>query len=341
MPHPAAGTISVKAAIGAFAALAATVLATATVDAQQFETQPAGGRWFKGNTHTHTINTDGDSPPDTVVSWYRSRGYNFLVVSDHDTITDPATLGRHVDPNFILVPGEEVTGRFQRAPVHLTALNLKRIVKPGTAATLLETLQTNVIGIRAAGGVPLINHPNFRWALNLETLANVKGVALFELYNGHPQVHNEGGGNAPSTEALWDALLSSGKRIYGVASDDAHHWKQWGKEHVNPGRGWIFVRAARLNADALVQALEAGQFYSSTGVELADIVVTPQAIEVRIKPDRDFRYHTEFIGNGGNVLARSDSLVSRYRLQAGITYVRARVTDSGGRRAWTQPVHVR
>jgi hypothetical protein len=173
----------------AWVALAALLSISGAVplQAQRFETQTPAGRWFKGNTHTHTINTDGDSPPDTVVSWYRARGYHFLAISDHDTITDPATLRRHVDANFILVAGEEVTGRYQGAPVHLTALNPKRIVKPFTGPTLLETLQSNVDGVRAAGGVPLINHPNFRWALNLQTLANVKSVALFELYNGHPR----------------------------------------------------------------------------------------------------------------------------------------------------------
>ena len=33
--------------------------------------QPAAEptRWFKGNTHTHTLNSDGDSTPDEVVRW--------------------------------------------------------------------------------------------------------------------------------------------------------------------------------------------------------------------------------------------------------------------------------
>lgn len=42
-------------------------------------------RWYKGNTHTHTLNTDGDSPPDAVVKWYAGHGYNFLVLTDHDS----------------------------------------------------------------------------------------------------------------------------------------------------------------------------------------------------------------------------------------------------------------
>ena len=47
----------------------------------------ATGRWYKGNTHTHTINTDGDSSPEEVVGWYRQQKYHFLVLSDHDMVT--------------------------------------------------------------------------------------------------------------------------------------------------------------------------------------------------------------------------------------------------------------
>jgi len=324
-----------------FALACLTILLPSSTIAQRFEVPASSGsRWFKGNTHSHTLNTDGDSPPDTVIRWYRSHGYNFLVISDHDTITDPASYRQYIDSGFMLVPGEEVTGRFQGSPVHLTAINLQRIVKPRTDATLLGTLQANVDAIRQAGGVPLINHPNYRWALNRETLGQTNGVALFELFNGHPHVHNLGGGTAPSLEAVWDALLSAGKRMYGVASDDSHFWKKYDQESPNPGRGWVYVRAAQLTPGAIAVALSTGQFYSSTGPELVDLIVTPTTIEVRIKQDRDFRYRTEFIGDNGRVLSQSTELISRHELAPGVTYVRARITDSGGRVAWTQPVFV-
>jgi hypothetical protein len=41
-------------------------------------------RWLKGNTHTHTLNSDGDSVSGDVVAWYRSHGYQFLVITDHE-----------------------------------------------------------------------------------------------------------------------------------------------------------------------------------------------------------------------------------------------------------------
>ena len=43
-------------------------------------------RWYRGNTHTHTLWSDGDAPPDHVVKWYADNGYQFLVLSDHNVM---------------------------------------------------------------------------------------------------------------------------------------------------------------------------------------------------------------------------------------------------------------
>jgi len=50
-----------------------------------------GTRWYKGNTHAHTDESDGDSPPEVVASWYKNHGYNFLVLSDHNVRTPIAS----------------------------------------------------------------------------------------------------------------------------------------------------------------------------------------------------------------------------------------------------------
>ena len=125
--------------------------------------------------------------------------------------------------------------------------------------------------IRQANGIPHINHPNFRWAITPEELQQVRNNRLFEIFNGHPQVNNLGGGGVPGMEEAWDAILSSGTLLYGIAVDDAHTFKQPGKPDVaGPGRGWVVVRAPRLEARAILAAMERGDFYSSTGVELLE-----------------------------------------------------------------------
>ena len=312
--------------------------------AQRFESRDlAGLQWFKGNTHTHTLESDGDSPPDVVAAWYKSRGYRFLVLSDHNVFTDPARLAALVDSTFLLIGGEELTTQVQRRPVHVNGLAISRVILPRNDSTLVGTIQANVDAVREASGVPHINHPNFRWAFGVEELLRVRNDSLLEIYSGHPLVHNEGGDGAPGPEAMWDALLTAGKRIYGIAVDDAHHFQgEFARERSNPGRGWIAIAAPRLDAGLLMRNLERGLFYASSAVILDSLAVSASAISLRIRQESDFRYTTTFIGDGGRILARVGGLSPSFTLTPdrarGLTYVRARVDDSGGGKAWVQPV---
>ncbi|HSM04165.1 MAG TPA: CehA/McbA family metallohydrolase [Longimicrobiales bacterium] len=302
---------------------------------------PPGDAWLKGNTHTHTTESDGDSPPEEVALWYREHGYDWLVLSDHNVFTDPAALAHLVDDTFFLIPGEEVTSGFDGRPVHVNGLDLPGLVEPRRAASLVATLQANVDAIREVDGIPHVNHPNFQWAFGAEELAQVEGDRLLEIHNGHPSVHNQGGGGTPGLEEVWDALLTGGKRIYGIAVDDAHHFQgEFAPDRANPGRGWVAVRAAERTGRSVVTALEAGHFYASTGVELADVVVGPRRLEIDIAPRGDFRYTTVFIGAGGEILGETIEDPAVYELTRDVGYVRAKVVDSMGYAAWTQPVFV-
>lgn len=297
--------------------------------------------WVKGNTHTHTLESDGDSPPELVARWYKDHGYDFLVISDHNVLYDPQRLAHLVDSTFLMIRGEEVTSSFQGKPVHLNGLNLHTLVEPRQEETLVETLQANVAGIRAGDGVPHINHPNFGWAFGVRELAQLHGYRLLEIFNGHPSVHNLGGGGYPGMEEVWDILLTRGQRVYGIAVDDAHHFQgEFSRDRANPGRGFVVVQVPTREAGPIVEALEEGRFYASTGVELEDVLVEARTLEVRIKTRGSFRYTTQFIGEGGRVLETTHGPVARFELTRFEPYVRARVQDSGGAMAWIQPVFV-
>jgi hypothetical protein len=42
--------------------------------------------WWRGNTHTHTLWSDGDDFPEAVADWYKRNGYQFLAITDHNTL---------------------------------------------------------------------------------------------------------------------------------------------------------------------------------------------------------------------------------------------------------------
>jgi hypothetical protein len=325
----------------AIASLAATACEQATVF--EFEVpQDVGDRWFKGNTHAHTTESDGDSSPEYVATWYKDHGYDFLVLTDHNVFTDPEALGHLVDSTFLLIPGEEVTSRFEDASIHVNGLNIPGLIEARQAESLVATIQSNVDAIREVEGVPHINHPNFRWSFGVDELRQIENDKLLEIWNGHPTVHNEGGGGSPGLEEIWDILLTEGKVLYGIAVDDAHHFQgEFAPDRVNPGRGWVSVNSPSLDALELMASLESGRFYASTGVSLSDIVVTSDRITIDISEAGDFRFSTVFSGASGLVLAETDENPATFDLGGrDVGYIRAKVTDSGGRVAWTQPVFV-
>lgn len=326
--------------------VSATLLGAMIAAAPALRSAPAQSaplRWFKGNTHTHTLNSDGDSSPDDVAKWYKSHGYNFLVLSDHNVLTSVEALdalqGR--DESFLLIKGEEVTDRFEGRPIHVNGLDIAERVEPQHGGSVLDVLQRNVDAIRRVRGVPHINHPNFGWAITAEEIQQVRNNKLLEIFNGHPMVNNAGGGGVPGLEQAWDAILTAGTLLYGIAVDDAHTFKDPGNPDVaGPGRGWVVVRAATLEPRAILAALEAGDFYASTGVELADLVVTARSMRITVREQSWAKYRIRFIGRGGRLLEEAVRSPAEYAFTGDEGYVRATVLDSNGRVAWIQPTAV-
>ena len=301
---------------------------------------PPALNWYKGNLHAHTINSDGDSPPYDVMAWYKRNGYQFLALTDHNTFTDPALFDSNQADNFLLIGAEEVTNE---KTVHVNAIGISKVIPPQAGATVTELLQASIDAIRAQGGVPLINHPNFRWAFTASEMSPLKAAVLLEIDSGHPAVNHAGDGRVPATEQMWDQLLSAGMRIFAVSVDDSHNFRQeFTIDRASPGRGWVVVRASALSRENILASLSRGDFYASSGVNIKDIRTTPTSLTVEVQTvvNDPKRYQVVFVGREGRVLAVSHENPASYRFSGGEGYVRARIEDSRGLKAWTQPVFI-
>ena len=291
--------------------------------------------WYKGNVHTHTTKSDGDADPEVVVEWYKNHDYDFLVLSDHNhrTIIDGYS------DALILIPGEEVSARILGGdiPIHLNGIGISRVVEPIDAGGVVETLQANVDLITEAGGIASLNHPNASWAYDHKDIVQIEGATLLEVYNGWPGSNSEGAPGKYSGEEIWDNVLSTGKIIYGIAVDDAHHYSDFTHTMANPGRGWIVVNAEQLTNESIIDSLIAGKFYFSTGIDIEDISMLDEGIELVISQHRDYIYNTKFIGKDGEVLKEVTGLQPKYEFSGDEEYVRASIKSSIGTRAWTQP----
>ena len=317
--------------------------------------------WYKGNTHTHTLNSDGDSSPGEVAHWYRDHEYDFLVLSDHNYRTGVTELQREFDREsvrgerkpFVLIPGEEVSDSFTdlslgtRYTIHVNGIGTEETVGKQGGNSKSEVLQQVIDAIRAEGGFSHVNHPNFHWSLTADDLYSVDNLRHFEIFNGHPKVHDFGGSGHPGLEEMWDDLLSRGRIYFGVATDDAHNFQEWGPRASNPGRGWIVIRAVEPTPGALIEAMVRGDFYASTGVELEDVSTEGRTLRLKIRregvsksgdADNAFGYRTTFVGKDGRILKMDETLEPAYTLLEDDLYVRARVVSSVGEFAWTQPL---
>lgn len=353
------------------ASFAILVLITATAFAvvSRPSDDPREKQWYKGNTHAHTeLSGHGDASPDHVAAWYHDLGYNFLILSEHNIFIDPDSVNLPADrrEDFILIPGEEVTGQ---EVIHTTAMNIQGLVNWHTDHEHKhEIIQSHVDSTIEAGGTPILNHPNFRWAVSADDVLPVERLHLFELYNGHPEVQNFGDHEHPSTEEIWDDLLTRGMLIYGVSSDDAHDFHRWDETYSNPGRGWVMVHADELSPNAVTQAMRRGDFYATSGIVLSaveregdayriavDVGATEEELRspyligdrvVKAQPVRRGEYEISFVGEQGAVLKTVKDAVASYPVSNDQSYVRARITyrrpaEGGGVEAfyaWTQPV---
>jgi hypothetical protein len=298
--------------------------------------------WFKGNTHCHTTHSDGDASPERVVKWYKDHSYNFLVITDHNVLTEIKLLDLDKSDDFLLISGEEISDNFEGAPIHLNALNITETIEPQHGKSKVETLQNNIDAIIRAGGVATINHPNWRWAFSDVEMSLLKNVKLFELYNFSYNCNNFGAGGHPGMEEVWDRMLSQGVLMYGIATDDAHDYKgEFSTKKSNPGTGWIMARASELTPGAILTALLEGEFYSTVGVLLQDIVVTDKSYTVVIKQEDDMKYTTQFIGKDGHILKEVFGDSAEYPFQGDELYIRARIFASSGEFACTQPVFLK
>jgi hypothetical protein len=340
--------------------------------------------WLKGSTHVHTVHSgDSNMSVDDVVRWYRDRGYDFIVITDHNRVTEHEAAGRPLvlrgielthNPGDCDPPPPEPSGKCR---IHLNGLVLREAAlasaapgaasaaalelepsgrppvvewKNSTTSARLEMYQAGIDKVRQLGGIAQVNHPSWHWGVDAALLAELgrRGATLVEVANmGFPR-WNAGNALRPSAEALWDQALSEGVTVYGVASDDAHHYEQseidtrraTGRPVYAAGTGWVMVRSARDPA-AIRRALARGDFYASTGVVLDRAAVAGGSMQIEVSDASPGWHHITFIGQGGAVLERVGGRSARFDLDdAPAGYVRGLVTRDDGARAWVQPVRV-
>ena len=267
---------------------------------------------------------------------------------------------------FLLIQGEEITDRFEQKPIHMNATNLRELIGPRGGKSVPEVIANNLKAVEDQArrlDLPILghlNHPNFGFGITAEELATVTAERFFEVYNGHPCVHQPGDEVHAGVDRMWDIMntLRVGELkaapLYGLATDDSHNYFGGAS---SPGRGWVMVRGRYLTPESVIKGIDAGDFYASSGVTLKDVRYSRESrtLELEIEPREGSHFTTRFVGtlkgydparkpvadkdgkllpvtlrysdDVGKVLATAEGTAAAYHLTGEELYVRAVVTS--------------
>lgn len=299
----------------------------------------APGRFWRGNLHTHSTRSDGVLEPAEVCRRYRDEGYDFMALTDHFLglwgypIVDTRPFRT---PGFTTLPGAEIhSGRQLNGEIwHILAVGLPEDFHPPEAPHFgpvegQETGPDLAARAVAAGAYVAIAHPQWSGL----TLAEARGVTAAHAV----EIYNHGchaGADRGDGFAIADLLLSEGRDLTVIATDDAHFTEP---DHFG---GWVMVRAEENDPDALLPALKAGRFYSSQGPEIRRVEVTDKTVEVECSAAASVILQ----GHGNAAFARHGLSMTRASLPLnrlkGSPWLRVTVVDAAGRRAWSNPVRL-
>ena len=280
----------------------------------------ADGQWYRGNLHSHTTESDGRLSPGDVVEFYRSRGYDFLCLTDHNRVTDPGGLSSE---DFLVFSGVETSPASSHH--HIVGIGLHEL-GPFERS---ETAQETVDRILSMKGLAFIAHPYWS-ALTDGDIRSLRPIIGIELYNTGCDVEI---GRGFST-VHWDNLLHDGMALGGLAVDDAHRYTD-----DAPG-GWVWVKAPSLEEKDIIEALSRGHYYASTGPKVQNIALEGQQLAVESSPVETITFHSR--GPSGNSVHRvGEGMLTHatHTFKPEHQYVRVEFVDGGGRRAWSNPVY--
>lgn len=337
---------------------------------------------YKGNLHSHTVNSDGCHTPMESVAAFRTHGYSFLCLSEHDLYTDYRADFDSED--FILLPGLEASaclyaeegsegaGAGTRAGAgtgasasaggvsapkprllkthHMLGIlgtdemvaaaperfehleRLEPLVRYGSwdGAALAQELADT---LHRHGCIATYNHPI--WSrVEADEFVGVEGLNGLEIYN-YDTVNESATGYDVT---YWDLMLRRGIRMNGFASDDNHDHGRFDDAFG----GWIVVLAPELTRDAVIRAILAGSYYSSSGPEIRAWGVRDGHVWVECSPcERVTLVAGGCVGAGETIIDTTGAGLRRaeFALRGDETYVRVECVDARGKTAWTNPLY--
>ncbi|MDD3587546.1 MAG: hypothetical protein PHQ75_10230 [Thermoguttaceae bacterium] len=246
--------------------------------------------------------------------WMETRFANGKTEVRLHTISE--LMDRFNDPGkFLLIPGHEVNGSIGDRQLHMIAMNVtesipflrEKSVKNSIAAIEKATVEQGQKSSRQV--FSMVNHPEWvHFSVSPEDLIANPQMMFYEICNADSPPRPIGQYNKEfwNREKYYDVILAfrlakGDPPIYVTATDDAHSYFKPGAI-ASPGIGWVSVRSNRLTTPAILDAMNRGDFYATTGIELEDLRFDSKSgtFTVCVAAQKGVNYHIQFVGTKKN-----------------------------------------
>lgn len=272
---------------------------------------PQEGKFYKACLHTHTTVSDGQRTPQEVKEAYMAQGYSIVAYTDHEVLVPHNDLA---DERFLPITSYEVAINQLERPlpfeyVKTYHLNLyardknvhvapvwkkERVWNPRYLESVLpeqydvsydldystESVNEMIRYANEHGFFVSYNHPV--WSTQkYPDYADLKGLWGVEVYNTGCDIEGY-----PENDQAFDDLLQNGERVFPLATDDSH-------TPYDCFGGWVMVKATALEYDTVIQALEKGDFYASTGPAIHALTIEDGVVHIECSNAKEVRLTTE------------------------------------------------
>ncbi len=323
-------------------------------------------KFYKANLHCHSDYSDGKLTVDEIKEAYKKEGYSIVAFTDHEILIDNSRLN---DEDFLAITSCEVAVKefpelstMVRQDMKVTHLNLysldphrkttpfysdsycAKYIKDNTRDLISfedenygrvyspEGINRIIKDAKERGFIVSYNHPN--WSLeSAADYVNYEGMFAVEIFNSSVKEHYD----LSDDEAAFDCLLRAGKKVFCTAADDNHNSYPFGDERCASFGGWVCINAEKLEYGEIMNALQNGDFYASTGPEIYSLTREGNSVTIECSPAKkvvvlaNTRHAQIFRAKDGEPLT-----AVTFELSEKDKYFRIRVEDQNGKKAYTQ-----
>ena len=299
---------------------------------------PPEGNLYKANLHCHTTISDGVFSPEEIKGFYKSRGYHAVAYTDHQICLPHPELS---DDSFVALTGIEIAyGIGKSTSIHACGIArdpMTQLQHPNTAENDIALTNEGIALLNKLGFITTLNHP--RWSgLSAADIAALEGFTNMEVVNGYEMMLDGYG----DSSACYEAVLRAGRRIRPLAADDSHKKLSSGSPSHEFFRGFTVLKAPQLSYKALIDALDRGAFYASTGPMIRNLWLEDGILHLECSPVRGVYVHGSLYRHRARFVSTDDT-VTELDLDIGdgfsdSDYLFVKLMDSHGECAWVPPL---